>query len=520
MAPKKREFIPLSVTHPDIAKQAFGWDPSQFKASDSHKRNWRCSKGHEFLAASSQRTRPDKSSGCPYCSGKRVLKGLNDLATTHPEFAQFAHDWDPTRYSAGSAVKVNWICSKGHVFDMRIKDATKSKSKIFCSVCNGHSILVGFNDLLTTDPLIAAEAYDWDPRTVTRGSNKKRKFKCTRGHIYETVIASRALELVGCRFCRNQIVLEGFNDLASQNPIIAAEADGWNPQLVVFGSTSRKNWKCSLGHTWSATVIGRTQGNKACPFCSDQKTWSGFNDLATTHPHLMSDADGWDPTKIHAGTNKKLKWICQKGHRWEATGSSRSGNNTGCPYCSNRKILVGFNDLQTTHPHLAREANGWNPKNVVSGNNRKFKWKCANGHLWTAPLSNRSQGKETGCPTCATHGYDPNLEAWLYFLGHPEWELLQIGITNNPKQRLDKHQRIGWEIIEIRGPMDGLIAREWETSILQMLKRRGATLAPKEVAGKFDGYTEAWIRDTFPAKTLNELMHMVREFEDSKRAKK
>ena len=356
MALKKKEFTPLSVTHPEIAIQAFGWDPSQIKASDSLKRNWRCSKGHEFLAATNQRTRSDKPSGCSYCSGRKVLKGMNDLATTHPELAQMAHNWDPTSYSAGSAAKVEWLCQSGHVFTSRIKDASRSNSKIFCSVCNGHSVLVGFNDLVTTDPLIAAEAHDWNPRTVTRGSNWKRKFKCPSGHIYESVIASRTLELHGCRICRNQIVLEGFNDLVSQNQEIAAEADGWDPHLVVFGSSSRKNWKCRLGHTWSATVIGRTQGNKGCPFCSNLKTWSGFNDLATTHPHLVSEADGWDPTEIHAGTNKKLKWVCQKGHRWEASGSSRSGNNTGCPICMNRVILVGFNDLNTTHPHLAREA--------------------------------------------------------------------------------------------------------------------------------------------------------------------
>jgi hypothetical protein len=500
---------PLSVTHPELAKQAVDWDPTLVTPSDSLKRKWRCAKGHEFLAASSQRTRPDKPSGCPYCSGKKVMVGLNDVLTTHPKFAQYAYEWDPTKYSAGSAVKVDWKCPKGHVFSMRITDATKSKSKIFCKVCNGQSVIVGFNDLATTDPAIAAEAFEWDPQTLTRGSNRKKRFKCPRGHIYESVIATRALEKRGCRICRNQVVLEGFNDLASQNPQIASEADGWDPKLVVFGSVLRKNWKCSLGHTWSATIIGRTQGNKGCPYCSGFKTWSGFNDLATTHPHLVSEADGWDPTKIHAGTNLKLKWICAKGHRWAASGTSRSANNTGCPVCSNHQILVGFNDLKTTHPHLALEAFGWDPEKVVSGNNNKFKWKCSSGHVWTASLIQRSQGKETGCPTCASHGYDPNLDAWLYFLTHPEWELLQIGITNHPKQRLDKHQRIGWKIIEIRGPMDGQLTREWETSILQMLKKKGAIFAHETSSEKFDGYTEAWIKDSFPASTIRELMEIV-----------
>ena len=87
--------------------------------------------------------------------------------------------------------------------------------------------------------------------------------------------------------------------------------------------------------------------------------------------------------------------------------------------------------------------------------------------------------------------------------------MLQIGITNNPKDRLGRHARLGWEVADLRGPMDGLIARNWETSVLQMLKRRGAKLAPMEIVGKFDGYTESWLSESYEARTLRELMDAV-----------
>ena len=61
--------------------------------------------------------------------------------------------------------------------------------------------------------------------------------------------------------------------------------------------------------------------------------------------------------------------------------------------------------------------------------------------------------------------------------------------------------------------MDGLIAREWESSILQMLKGQGAKLASEKVAGKFDGYTEAWITESFRVSSLAELMDAVRNLE-------
>jgi len=54
----------------------------------------------------------------------------------------------------------------------------------------------------------------------------------------------------------------------------------------------------------------------------------------------------------------------------------------------------------------------------------------------------------------------------------------------------------------------------WETSILQMLKRHGAKLAPAEVAGKFDGFTEAWLTGSYEAKSLRDLMDAVQNDED------
>lgn len=93
--------------------------------------------------------------------------------------------------------------------------------------------------------------------------------------------------------------------------------------------------------------------------------------------------------------------------------------------------------------------------------------------------------------------------------------MLQIGITNDPKTRLQSHSQLGWETLEVRGPMDGYLTRDWETSILKMLKLKGATLGDSEVAGRFDGYTEAWLEETFPAKSLRDLMDYVEELEEA-----
>ena len=94
--------------------------------------------------------------------------------------------------------------------------------------------------------------------------------------------------------------------------------------------------------------------------------------------------------------------------------------------------------------------------------------------------------------------------------------MLQIGITNVPDDRLATHKRLGWTVIELRGPMKGELTRQWETDILRMLRAKKAVVGDTTIAGKFTGYTESWLEKSFPAKSLKELMNEVRFFEDKK----
>ena len=61
--------------------------------------------------------------------------------------------------------------------------------------------------------------------------------------------------------------------------------------------------------------------------------------------------------------------------------------------------------------------------------------------------------------------------------------------------------------------MDGHLTQQWETSILQMLKAKGADLANSKIAGKFDGYSEAWSVSKFRVKSIRELMDETEKFE-------
>ena len=458
-------------------------------------------------------SRTGQNQGCPFCSGNRVLSGFNDLSTTHPELAKEASGWDPSLITAGSGKKSNWICSKGHRWEATIANRTFNKSG--CPFCSNNKVLVGFNDLQTTHPKIAQEADGWDPKTITFGSGRKVSWKCEKGHKWQVAPCQRTSNGSNCPVCSNNKVLFGFNDLLTNNPELAKEADGWDPTKVSPFSGVTKKWKCSLGHSWKAKPSGRQRGDQ-CPFCSGRRVLPGFNDLATSHPELAIQADGWDPQLFNFGSNKSLSWICDLGHKWRASPNSRTNGATGCPYCSNNKVLSGFNDLATTHPEIAKQALGWDPSNISFGSNQRRLWICSFEHQWSVSPSVRTGKFGTGCPSCANSGFDPNLDGYLYFLIHSSWEMNQIGITNYPDQRLGHHKKLGWEIVELRGPMDGHLSQQWERAILRMLKAKGADLSNDKIAGKFDGYSEAWSKSTFEVSSIKELMRLTEEFEEGK----
>ena len=185
---------------------------------------------------------------------------------------------------------------------------------------------------------------------------------------------------------------------------------GFDPQILTQGSHTRVWWICKKGHSYEAQIKNRVSGS-SCPFCSNRKVQSGYNDLATTNPIIASEWNyeknkGLLPTMVPAGSQKKVWWKCFLGHEWDATVVNRI-NGTGCPYCSNHKVLEGYNDLATTNPKLAIE---WNyeknkdlsPKMVVPGSLKKVWWKCSHGHEWQETVVKRT-ARGYNCPFCSSH---------------------------------------------------------------------------------------------------------------------
>ena len=265
------------------------------------------------------------------------------------------------------------------------------------------------------------------PADISYGSSKKVWWYGKCGHEWDAKIANRTINKRGCPYCSGRKVLVGFNDLNTTHPELSTE---WHPSkngnllpTEVSVACKKKIWWLGMcGHEWDSYIYNRKKGH-GCPYCSGRKILAGFNDLATTNLilsrewHLIKNND-LTPNDIAAGSHKKVWWLCDKEHEWKAEIKSRAQNH-GCPYCSNQKIWIGFNDLAFTHPHVAKE---WHPtknknltpQSIGAGSTKKVWWKCEKGHEWKVKVVSRTTFK-TGCPTCAEKSWTSFPEQVIFF---------------------------------------------------------------------------------------------------------
>lgn len=524
---------------------------SPFNISPNYKNHiwWKCEKGHKWRALPGNRIKPR---GCPYCAGKKVIPGENDLASKHPELLV---EWDyennnilPTKISVGSGKRINWKCKTGHQWSATVGSRFRGSN---CPYCGNKKIIVGENDLATTHPELVTE---WNyekniikPTEVVRGSEVYVWWRCSKGHEWKAKITNRVhgtncpyctlymhtsfpeqalfyyikqcfpdainrdvsrgfeldiyipsinvgIEYDGQRFHQNikkdikkiescdligvklikirergcpelddercrivliestydrdiKVMIEEIGsvlDIPSMNVDIGRDrqkiyekymneikeesllkrypeiAKEWHPtkngslgaNMVSIGTGKRIWWLCEKGHEYEVSVLTRVKGS-GCPYCANKRVWVGYNDLKTTNPGLLAlwhpvRNEGIAPDGIRIGTKKKIWWKGACGHEWKDYPSAVAKNRQPCPYCGNRILQSGVNDLKTKNPYLVEEwnweKNSFAPDEVLAGTNKRVWWKCRKcGYEWQAFIQNRREGKRknTGCPSCA-----------------------------------------------------------------------------------------------------------------------
>lgn len=114
----------LAYKLPELASQ---WDhskndktPADITFSSAYKAWWICPEcAHNWQQSVNNRK---NGRGCPNCAGRIVHEGINDFATTHPQYLSWWDDaLDPATISAGSKRQVQWRCDQGHIFTTSLR---------------------------------------------------------------------------------------------------------------------------------------------------------------------------------------------------------------------------------------------------------------------------------------------------------------------------------------------------------------------------------------------------------------
>ena len=468
----------LQTVNPALAKEwnydkNNGLTPTDVLPSSNKKVWWKCGKGHEWKAMI--RSRSD-GRGCPYCSGRHAVSGINDLQTVNPALAT---EWNYERNSGlmpmdvlpNSNKKVWWKCSKGHEWQSTVANRNNGNG---CPYCLGRYAVKGENDLQTVNPALAKEWNyekndDLKPEEFTANSNKDVWWKCSKGHEWHASIANRN-KGNGCPVCNSErktsfpeyalayylkrsgldVVhsyrAKGYElDIYIPSLKIAIEYDGYYWHKNRMRKDIEKNYKCKkdgiklyrlreglpplndssidyivqenqknlskvleailseiIGDCISVDMETDTVAIENLRVLTEKENSLFFSNPETTGEWHYEKNGVLKPEHFAPNSHRKVWWKCQIGHEWQASIANRN-KGRGCPYCSGKKVLPGYNDLQTVNPALANEWNyekntGVRPIDVTPNSNKKAWWICSNGHEWEAKINNRNNGN--GCPIC------------------------------------------------------------------------------------------------------------------------
>ena len=179
---------------------------------------------------------------------------------------------------------------------------------------------------------------------------------------------TRALNDAGCPYCGRRLTLEGCN---SAECLDAGLLLLWHPtengdlkSSQVFDRTAKRIWlQCpTCGYEWRESLRGTRKESRKCPSCHGGRGHylaKGSNDLGSKRPDVARQFDpelngGLRAEGLHAHAGAMVWWRGPCGHVWREKVSMRSMRvDDSCPYCKNRKLLRGFNDLATAHPDMA-----------------------------------------------------------------------------------------------------------------------------------------------------------------------
>lgn len=205
----------LACKHPEIAAE---WHPSKngttlpadVSRATSVSYWWRCTKGHEWLASVSNRTR--RGDRCPYCSGK--------LATI-----------ESCLFSLNPGLAKEWNHAKN--LPLTPFDVTCSSNQVVWWICKHN--------------------HEWKDKISARDTGNRCKW-CFPRKLKQQVSHTYNLEVINPELSKEWNLLKN---------------NGLKPSEVTPGSGKKVWWTCRYcEHNWKASIDNRNNKHRNCPRCN------------------------------------------------------------------------------------------------------------------------------------------------------------------------------------------------------------------------------------------------------------
>lgn len=167
------------------------------------------------------------------------------------------------------------ICDKFHVYQTKVHiEGTSARG---CPICQHLVLVPGVNDFATTHPdqaaaFVAPGPSHKTPETASALSRATALWRCNRGHEFSTSFTKMSVQQRNhCRCDEHKRLNRGYSDLASRNPVLAAQWDternGTTPDNIDVGSHTKYWWICPAGHHFQTSPKERMRGSSTGNGC-------------------------------------------------------------------------------------------------------------------------------------------------------------------------------------------------------------------------------------------------------------
>lgn len=282
---------------------------------------------------------------------------------------------------------LEWKCKNNHTFKDSRSVITCRKN--FCKQCAEEDRnKKNFNNVKKIAEKKGGKCLS--KKYVSRSA--KMKFQCAEGHIWETSYQSIYFDKSWCVRCM------------PNRRITMAEVNKWSEERdwvclskTVKGKYDRLLWKCNNGHTVDMMLVlfQRGQGCNKCNSDSSKKK------ALKLMQKWAKERGGKYLSNEYIDNEQHLIWECKNGHQFLSSRDyiKQKDGETWCNQCNQHKKRQG--KLQEMIDY-AKKKGGKCLSTEYVNLDTPLTFKCKKGHVWETPPFNIVYSK-TWCPKCVAN---------------------------------------------------------------------------------------------------------------------